>query len=128
MIAITSWTFFASAAKAMPPQPGFYSWASKYIQIAKKGDRLCYQGFSSSATMVASVQQDAENPSLYRLHTLKDAALKQDKPDEILYGAEDNLLPYAATKKAPQKLSAEMQRCLNSKKPFIHRKDLTRQQ
>lgn len=117
-IAVPFWLAFSPLAQAMPLQPGAYSWGSKYIQIAQKGDRWCYQGFVARATSIASITPDPEHSGLYQLTGMKNAVLRQDKLDQISYGSQENLLPYKADPEFGTELTAEMQQCLNSEKPY----------
>ncbi len=117
-IALPSWLFLSELAIAMPLKPGGYNWASNYIQIAKKGSRFCYQGFSARGTLISSLSPDSKKSGLYRLDVSKDLLIRQDSSTQISYGAIDNMLPYQVDPKFGTQLSSEMQQCLNSSKPY----------
>jgi hypothetical protein len=117
-IALPVWFFLSEGAIATPLKPGAYSWASKYIQIANKGNRFCYQGFSANGTFISSLSPDAKKPGVYRLDGAQNLYIRQDSPTKISFGSLDNLLPYNTNPEFGTKLSAEMQQCLNSSKPY----------
>ena len=118
---------FPSSAQAMPLQPGSYSWASKYIQIAKKGDRWCYQGSTARASLIASLSADPKSPDLYRLHN-SDLVIRQDRPDQISFGSKDNLLPYNRDRETGTETEVNfwMRQCLNSKAPYYKQQTFRR--
>ncbi len=113
-------------AEAMPLQPGAYSAGSRYIQIARRGDRWCFQGFSVRATSISSLTPDPRTPSLYRLAGTKDSVVRQDRVDQLAYGSAANLLPYPANPQFGNDLSAEMKQCLNTQKPYYKQIQSTR--
>lgn len=117
-IAAPTWLVLSTSAHAIPLQTGAYSWGSNYIQIARKGDRFCYQGFTARATSISSLAPDPQQPDLYKLAGMKNAVLRQDTPDRISYGSKENLLPYAADPTFGTELTTEMKQCLNAKRPY----------
>lgn len=123
---LLAWNLATTTATAMPLKPGLYRWASKYIQIAQKGDRLCYQGSTARASLTASLQRDSQNPEIYRLHGAKDLVVKQNQADQILYGSRDNLLPYTAEAEPNLELNPAMQQCLKSTKPYYKQQEFRR--
>ncbi len=118
---------WAAVAHALPLQPGAYSWASNYIQIAKRGDRWCYQGFTVRATVISSMSPDPKQRHLYHIDGMKGVVLRQDRPDQISYGDIKNLLPYAANREFGTTLTAEMTQCLNAKQSYYKQIKSTRQ-
>lgn len=118
IMATPLWLASAVTAKALPLQPGLYSMGSKYIQIARNGDRWCFQGFSARATSISSLSPDPKNPSLYRLHGTADAVVRQERPDQLAYGSTENLLPYSVNRQIGSDLSTEMKQCLNTSRPY----------
>ncbi len=125
-IVLSTGLCWSELAIAMPLKPGAYSWASNYIQIAQKGSRLCYQGFSARGTLVSSLAPDSKKSGFYRLHGAKDLFIRQDSPTQISYGSLDNLLPYTVNGEFGTQLTPEMQQCLNSSKPFSKQQMSTR--
>jgi hypothetical protein len=111
--------WFAIPAAALPLQVGIYRDGSRYIQIAQKGRRLCYRGFSINGVTTASITPDAKNPGFYLIHGFKDVVLSQQELNTLLFGELNNLLPYEADPEFPHDISPDLQRCLNSKKPFF---------
>lgn len=125
-ISLPTWLFWSAAAIAMPLKPGAYSWASNYIQVAKKGSRFCYQGFSARGTFVSSLSPAPKKPGFYQLDGSKNLFLRQDNPTQISYGSLDNLLPYKVDRAFGTQLTPEMQQCLNSSKPYSKQQTPTR--
>lgn len=125
-IALPGWLLLSELAIARPLKPGAYSWASNYIQIAKKGSRLCYQGFSTRGTLISSLSPGPKQSGLYRLDSSKDLFIRQDNLTQISYGSLDNLLPYKADRELGTQLTPGMQQCLNSSKPYSKQQTSTR--
>lgn len=115
-----------AVAQAVPLQAGAYSWGSRYIQIARKGDRWCFQGFSARATSIASLSPDAKRPGLYRLHGPVEALVRQDNAKQLSYGSPNNLMPYASDREFGSEITPEMQKCLNAKTPYFKQIQSTR--
>ncbi|MBF2026207.1 MAG: hypothetical protein IGS48_05480 [Oscillatoriales cyanobacterium C42_A2020_001] len=125
-ISVPWWLVFTEVANALPLQPGSYSWGSKYIQIAKKGDRFCYQGFSARATLIASLSPHPKYPNLHQIAGSKEMVVRQDSPDQLSYGSVNHLLPYPRDRQFGSELTAEMKQCLNAQKPYYKQKTSTR--
>lgn len=125
-ISIPCWLASTGIANALPLQPGSYSWGSRYIQIAKQGDRFCYQGFSARATLIASLSPHPQYAELYQLAGSKNMVVRQDSPDQLSYGSVDNLLAYPRDRQFNSELSADMKQCLNSQKPYYKQKKSAR--
>lgn len=125
-IVFPSWLLLSELAIAMPLKPGAYSWASNSIQIAKKGSRLCYQGFSARGILISSLSPVPKQAGLYRLDSSKDLFIRQDSPTQISYGSLDNLLPYKADREFGTQPTPGMQQCLNSSKPYSKQQTSTR--
>jgi hypothetical protein len=117
-IALPAWVLLSAGAIAMPLQPGAYSSASRYIQIAKKGTRYCYQGFSARGTFVSSLSPDPKKAGHYRLDGSQDLFIRQDSPTQISFGSLSNPLTYKTNSEFGNQLSDDMQQCLNSSKPY----------
>lgn len=103
-------------AKAIPLQVGTYSVGSKYIQIAKQGDRYCYQGSSSNGMTIATLTPSRDGR--YAINQW-DSFVKQQDADHLLFGSADNMLPYPMNQEMSDIMSEPMQECLNSTEPFF---------
>ncbi len=112
-------------AQATPLKPGLYRWGSNYIQLAQRGDRWCFQGFTARATTIASLSRNGKAPHRYQVHGMG-AIVQQERPDQLAYGTADNLLPYAAEASADTTLTPKMVACLNSRRPYFQRIHSTR--
>lgn len=125
-IAVPYWLVGLARAEAMPLQPGAYSSGSRYIQLARRGDRWCFQGFSARATSISSLSPDPQMPAAYRLAGTQNSVVRQDRVGQVSYGSADNLLPYQANLQFGNDLSAAMNQCLNSQKPYYKQIQSTR--
>jgi hypothetical protein len=111
----------ALPAAALPLQAGVYRVGSRYIQIAQKGRRMCFRGFSTNGVTTASIAPDTKNPGFYRINGYKDTVVRQQDPNILLIGELNNLSPYEADNEFPRDLTDDLKRCLNSQKPFFER-------
>lgn len=110
----------SAPAIALPLQSGTYSFGSSFAQIAKLGDRVCYQGLSRHGAMVASVSHDPKNPEFYTVNGVG-LVLHQQNPTTLMIGGANNLVPYAAEDSSTTELSQGLQQCLESQSPFFKR-------
>jgi hypothetical protein len=94
-------------------QPGVYRVASRYIQIAKQGDRLCYQGTGRGRT-IASVSPHPTIQGLYRIDGWEDAILQQERSDTLAFGSEKLRQPYPIDATITPEIDADLQACLDS--------------
>lgn len=109
----------AAIAHGLPLQVGAYrSGANNYIQIAQKGDRLCYQGFSSRGTSVGSISPDPKLQGFYRISGFDDGVLYQPELETLLFGSPHQLSKYTADYQFSREISPTLQQCLNAKEPF----------
>ena len=97
-------------------QPGFY-WGggSRYITVAQKGDRFCFQGASNHGVTTASMIPDSDRSRGYSVHKL---GLRLTPVDNrtILFGSIKYIMDGSVN------LTADLQRCLGSKQPFFRRR------
>jgi hypothetical protein len=94
-------------------QPGVYRVASRYIQIAKQGDRLCYQGTGRGRT-IASVSPHPTIRGLYRIDGWEDAILQQERSDTLAFGSEKSRQPYPIDATITPEIDADLQACLDA--------------
>jgi hypothetical protein len=94
-------------------QPGIYRVASRYIQIAKQGDRLCYQGTGRGRT-IASVSPHPTIQGLYRIDGWEDTILQQERSDTLAFGSEKSRQPYPIDATITPEIDADLQACLDS--------------
>ncbi|MFB8788101.1 MAG: hypothetical protein U7123_04470 [Potamolinea sp.] len=106
---------------ALPLQVGVYRVGSTYIQIAQKGNRLCFRGFSARGATTASIYPDSENPGFYKINGLTDLVISQQDPKTLLFGNLNSLSSYEADYEFPRDITDDLQRCLQSKKTFLER-------
>lgn len=106
-------------ATPLPLQVGtYYGGGSRYIQIAAKGERLCFHGFGTRGATVASITPDPSLEGFYRIHGRIDAALYQQDLKILLFGGTNNLLPYEADYNLSRDIGDSLQNCLESDAPF----------
>jgi hypothetical protein len=94
-------------------QPGVYRVASRYIQIAKQGDRICYRGMGRGST-IASVSSHPTKVGLYRIDGWDDAILQQERSDTLSFGSEKLRQPYPIDASITPGISEDLQACLDS--------------
>jgi hypothetical protein len=99
--------------RSLSLQPGVYRVASRYIQIAKQGDRLCYQGTGRGRT-IASVSPHPTLVGLYRIDGWDDTILQQERSDTLSFGSEKLRHPYPIDATITPEISADLQACLDS--------------
>ena len=112
-------------AYSQPLKPGFYFRGSIGIQIAIKGNRICYEGVSRYGRTVASVIRDPKYLNFYKLESVKKKGQSKDPfylmqltSDAIHYGDFMVLSSIEIDRSGGNKNSKEMQRCLKSNKTF----------
>jgi hypothetical protein len=112
-------------ASSQPLKPGFYFRGSIGIQIAIKGNRICYEGMSRYGRTVASVIRDPKYLGFYKLESLKKKAnspepfyLMQLTSDASHYGDFMGLSSIEVDRSGGNTNSKEMQRCLKSNRTF----------
>lgn len=111
-------------ASPLPLQKGiYYGGGSRYIQIAAKGARLCFHGYSGRGATVASIIPDPSLEGFYRINGWTDTVLYQQDLKILLFGSTNNLLPYKADDNLSQDISDSLQQCLESNAPFEQRFD-----
>jgi hypothetical protein len=94
-------------------QPGVYRVASRYIQIAKQSDRICYRGTGRGKT-IASVSPHPTKAGLYRIDGWDDAILQQERSDTLSFGSEKLRQPYPIDANITPEIDADLQACLDS--------------
>lgn len=112
---------FSLPAVALPLQVGVYRVGSRYIQIAQKGNRLCFRGFSARGATTASITPDSEHPDFYLINGLNDTVLHQKDLKTLFFGEMNNLELYEVNYSFPGDITDDLQRCLQSQKPFFER-------
>jgi hypothetical protein len=109
-------------AVALPLQDGNYRIGSKYIQIASKGDRICYQGKTATRGTTASVAPyslpDFSVVNFKTVGSEETLVLHQPSIGHLLYGTVHMLTDWEADYEFPRSLDEAMKRCLNSQLPF----------
>ena len=106
-------------AEGLPLQVGAYRLgANNYIQLAQKGDRLCYQGSSSRGSSVGSIAPDPTFPGFSRISGFENTVLYQSALETLLFGSIHQLSKYTADYDIPRTISPTLQQCLDSKEPF----------
>lgn len=106
-------------AGGLPLQVGVYRLGTdNSIQLAQKGDRLCYQGFSSRGSSTGSIALDARLSDFSRINGFDDAVLYQPDLETLLFGPIHQLTKYTADSSASRTISPTLQQCLNAKEPF----------
>lgn len=108
---------------ALPLQEGMYRIGSKYIQIAAKGDRVCYEGMSARGGLTSSVAPHPTLPDFFLVNFLtqegkEPLVLHQPSVGQLLYGTVHQLSNWDADYQIPRDKSDRMKRCLESTKPF----------
>ena len=116
----------AATATGLPLQVGMYHMgASNYIQIAVKGDRLCYNGFSSRGSAVGSIVPDSKLPDVYRINGLDNLVLYQQDIKTLLYGEVHQMNAYEADYGAERTIGTTLQQCLDSNSAFFKREGIS---
>jgi hypothetical protein len=115
--------FATTPALALPLQVGNYRIGSKYIQIASKGDRVCYQGKSATRAVTASVAPhslpDFSVVNFKTDSTQETLLLHQPAIGHLLYGTVHMLTDWEADYQMDRSLNDAMKRCLNTESPFF---------
>jgi hypothetical protein len=116
----------AAMANGLPLQVGMYrTGASNYIQIAVKGDRLCYNGFSSRGSAVGSISPDPKLQGVYRVNGLDNLVLYQQDIKTLLYGEVNQMNAYDADYGTARTIGTTLQQCLDSNAPFFKREGIS---
>lgn len=121
------------SAKPLPLQPGiYYGGGSRYITIFKKSNRYCYSGVSNNGESYFSLESVPKYPGVYKLgskgkNTVDDSFITQTGKDTIAFGSLEQVQNYpndymyrfdGAVSKDAIRQNPNIQRCLNSNKPF----------
>ena len=123
---LTSGTVTAATATGLPLQAGIYHMGtSNYIQIAVKGDRLCYNGFSSRGSAVGSIVPDPKLQDVYRINGLDNLVVYQQDIKTLLYGEVHQMDAYAADYETARTIGTTLQQCLDSNSPFFKREGIS---
>jgi len=94
--------------------PGLYNRASYYIQIAQKGDRLCYQGMSRNGITVASI---SPIKSGYKIAgDGRESTVRQINAQTIEFGIGSQ--DYYILQSATSSVGGTLEACLNSRGRF----------
>lgn len=104
-------SLFPTAATAFPVQAGFYQNRDRIFQIAARGDRVCYQGFSGNRLITASVSRDRDHDGFYTAHDTREYFYQQDL-ETMLAGSLHDLRVYRRTDEFPPRLDPILQDCL----------------
>lgn len=119
-------TATAATANGLPLQVGMYRMgSSNYIQIAVKGDRLCYSGFSPRGSVVGSIAPDPKLAGAYQINGLDNLVLYQQDIKTLLYGEVNQLNSYASDYGAARTIGKTLQQCLDSSSPFFKREGIS---
>jgi hypothetical protein len=110
-------------AMALPLQVGNYRIGSKYIQIASKGDRVCYQGKTATRAVTASVAPHSLS-DFYVVNfktdgTQETLVLHQPAIGHLLFGTVHTLNDWEADYQMDRSLNDAMKNCLNTQSPFF---------
>lgn len=102
-------------------EPGmYYGGGSRYISLARKGERICYSGSSVNAgvvrSTVASVHAVAGESGVYEIHNFQGARLEQKDTETLLFGEVRKPYERDGDGSAP---SGNMLSCLNASDPFF---------
>lgn len=109
----------AAIAEGLPLQVGVYRLGTtNYIQIAQKGDRLCYQGLSTRGSAVGSIAPDPNLQGFSRVNGFNDTVLYQAGLETLLFGSPHQLTKYSADYSSPRSIGTTLQQCLDTKEPF----------
>jgi hypothetical protein len=115
----------ATPAIALPIQQGLYTGpGSQSIQVAAKGDRICYQGVSRNGALTATLSPHPKVADFYVVEGLKiqpDGELfvvHQPTIDTLLTGTLHNLTARPSDTASPRDLNTTMKSCLNAQGPF----------
>jgi hypothetical protein len=115
----------AAPALALPVQDGVYTGpGSRWIQIATKGDRICYNASTATRSLTASLSPHPTIPDFYGVDGVEIegglGALVVHQPtlDTLLVGRVHNLTARPSDLSASRDLSETMQRCLDSQGAF----------
>ena len=115
----------AAMASGLPLQIGMYRMgSSNYIQIAVKGDRLCYNGFSSRGSAVGSIAPDPIQ-GVYRINGLDNLVLYQQDIKTLLYGEVNQMNAYTSDYETARTIGTTLQQCLDSNAPFFKREGIS---
>ncbi len=116
----------AATASGLPLQVGMYRMgSSNYIQVAVKGDRLCYNGFSSRGSAVGSIEPDSKLQGVYRINGLDNLVLYQQDIKTLLYGEVNQMNAYSSDYETPRTIGTTLQQCLDSNSPFFKREGIS---
>ena len=110
----------------LPLQVGMYRIGSSiYIQIAVKGERLCYDGFLSSGSAVGSIAPDSKLQEVYRINGLDNLVLYQQDIKPLLYGEVNQMNDYTSDYETARTIKTTLQQCLDSNSPFFKREGIS---
>lgn len=119
-------TATAATANGLPLQVGIYRMgSSNYIQIAVKGDRLCYNGFSPRGSAVGSIAPDPKLAGVYQINGLDNLVLYQQDIKTLLYGEVNQMNSYASDYGTARTIGRTLQQCLDSSSPFFKREGIS---
>lgn len=111
-------------ASPLPLQEGiYYGGGSRYIQIAAKGERLCFHGYSGRGAAIASITPNPSSEGFYRIYGGIGSVLYQQDLKTLLFGSTDRLFSYEADNNLEWNISNSLQKCLESDAPFEERFD-----
>ena len=116
----------AATASGLPLQVGMYRMgSSNYIQVAVKGERLCYNGFSSRGSAVGSIAPDSKLQGVYRINGLDNLVLYQQDIKTLLFGEVNQLDAYSSDYETARTIGTTLQQCLDSNSPFFKREGIS---
>jgi hypothetical protein len=108
----------AFSSQSLPIQVGSYTLGSKYIQIAKSGNRICFQGSSVHGQTTASITPDPKHRGFYLIHGWEDARLYQQEQKTLFFGELNSLMGYQTDYESNDNINTDLQQCLNTTQPF----------
>lgn len=111
----------AFSQQPIPIQVGSYHLGSKYIQIAKLGNRICFQGSSVHGQTTASITPEPKHPGFYIIQGWEDTRLYQQEQETLLFGELNNLVGYQLDSELNGDINTDLQECLNATEPFYKR-------
>jgi hypothetical protein len=112
--------------RSRPLQAGGYRIGSKYIQIAKQGDRLCYRGMSNNGVTIASLIPSRNG--FYQINGWSDGFVKQVDAEHLSLGDINNMTPYPIDRESSSEITPNLQACLDSTEPFFKQSERGRGQ
>ncbi len=105
-------------------RPGTYRMSgSNYIQIAVRGDRLCYRGSSNAGKTTASLSPISNQPGSYRIYNFGNGADVDPGMDVI---SQQRLNSYQLDNVSPNTLDKDLEACLDTTGNYYNQQEFLR--